>query len=431
MSTNEQLIRAVQFATRRLTSADNFDALLRDVLAISVKAVEAEGGTIYLHDPANHRLRFQHVLPAEAAKRMPFADIPDDFGVAGQAFQEKRTILSNSRFIESSSHPEIEAATGIKIRSMLTVPLMMEDERPIGVVQIINKISGEFTANDVSVMDTLAAVSTMAYHNSQLLEEQARASSLLGMGRVGHDIGNLAASLFASIAYFELAVKDLRQALQSPDGIPTARQRAESIETMVADLKLSADRLVRYSRLISDLAAGKELRPQKQLASLAETIRTGAELLEMEGRRNRVAIVYDIDDDAPPFLHDDLYMLRIVQNLVGNAIKATREKIPDEKLKAKAGSNEDSVLGEVLVRYRYINHRHRLEVHDSGPGMSKETIRAILSGRARSQWDKASGSGLGTRIILELAATHNGKVSIQSRPGEGTTFVVELPDDES
>ncbi len=431
MSTNEQLIRAVQFATRRLTSADNFDALLRDVLVISVSAVEAEGGTIYLHDPASSRLKFHYVLPSEAAKKMPFPDIADDFGVAGQAFRHRRTIISNQQFIKSNSHPEIEAATGIKIRSMLTVPLMMEDEEPIGVVQIINKKSGEFTANDVSVMDTLAAVSTMAYLNSRLLEQQAKASSLLGMGRVGHDIGNLAASLFASISYFDLAVRGLGQSLDSPDGIASAKLHAESIEAMLEELTASVQRLVRYSRLISDLSAGKTLKANKQMASLAETIRTSAELLEMEGKRNRVAIAYDIDEKAPLFLHDDLYVFRIVQNLVGNAIKATREMIPDDQLRGAGDPDDETVLGEVLVKYRYHDHQHKLEVHDTGPGMSKETIRAILSGNARSQWDKASGSGLGTRIILELAATHDAKVSIKSEPGHGSTFSVVFPDTKS
>ena len=38
---------------------------------------------------------------------------------------------------------------------------------------------------------------------------------------------------------------------------------------------------------------------------------------------------------------------------------------------------------------------HAIEVHDTGPGMSPETARRILSGNARSMWDKASGSGWG------------------------------------
>ena len=59
--------------------------------------------------------------------------------------------------------------------------------------------------------------------------------------------------------------------------------------------------------------------------------------------------------------------------------------------------------------------------------MSDETARRILSGNARSTWDKASGSGWGTKIVLELTATHEGRVEIDSAPGEGATFRVVLP----
>src|SRR4051812_8475163 len=50
METNDQLIRAVQVATKKLASSGKFDVLLKDVLSICVEAVGASGGTIYLHD---------------------------------------------------------------------------------------------------------------------------------------------------------------------------------------------------------------------------------------------------------------------------------------------------------------------------------------------------------------------------------------------
>jgi signal transduction histidine kinase len=59
--------------------------------------------------------------------------------------------------------------------------------------------------------------------------------------------------------------------------------------------------------------------------------------------------------------------------------------------------------------------------------MSREIAERILAGDARSQWDKSSGSGWGTKIVLELAATHNAKVSIDSEPGKGSTFRVAFP----
>jgi len=59
--------------------------------------------------------------------------------------------------------------------------------------------------------------------------------------------------------------------------------------------------------------------------------------------------------------------------------------------------------------------------------MTQEKAARILSGTARSQWDKTSGSGWGMRIVLELAQTHDARVSIDSEVGCGTTFRVAIP----
>jgi signal transduction histidine kinase len=59
--------------------------------------------------------------------------------------------------------------------------------------------------------------------------------------------------------------------------------------------------------------------------------------------------------------------------------------------------------------------------------MTREIANRILSGNARSQWSKAGGSGWGTKIVLELATSHEGSVEIDSVVGEGTTFRVRFP----
>ncbi len=213
MDTNERLIRAVHTATRKLASTGNFDELLREVLAIAVDAVGASGGTIYVHDPVNHRLVFQHVLPEDVSNKLPFRDMPDDAGVAGQVFTTRKTQISEFKESTENTRKQVETATGVVTKTMITVPLMMENETPIGVVQLINKHDGNFSETDMAVLDTVSAVSTMAYLNSRLIEESTRASTLLGMGKVGHDIGNLAASLFANIAFSEMAMKGMRDHL--------------------------------------------------------------------------------------------------------------------------------------------------------------------------------------------------------------------------
>jgi two-component system OmpR family sensor kinase len=159
---------------------------------------------------------------------------------------------------------------------------------------------------------------------------------------------------------------------------------------------------------------------------MAETIQTAAAYLESEGRKNCVALRYEIDKDAPATHHDELYIIRIVQNLVGNAIKAVKETLPED-WQDQFAEEDEAIFGEVVVSYHFVDGKHVIEVKDSGPGMPVDVAERILAGNARSQWDKGSGSGWGTKIVLELATTHEGLVSIDSSPGKGATFRVEFP----
>lgn len=418
MDNGERLIQAVQLATRTLASTGNFDTLLMEVLRICVEAVGAWGGTIYLHEPNSHRLKFQHVLPEQVRDRLPVKDVPDDYGTVGRAFQERQTITREFPEKPISEWNDFEKGTGVAVRSIIATPLLMEDETPIGVVQLINKFDGHFNNSDRAVLDTVSAVATMAFQNARLTEESSRASTLLGMGKVSHDIGNLAASLKAGLGYGDLALGQLRDYLMKKDRDPQVRRFVELLDPLFDDLRGSTDQIVGYSRLISDLAAGRELRPTMSLGKISDVVRRSTEFLEADGRSQEINISVQIDEKAPETLFDPLYVFRIVQNLVGNAIKAVHETRPEGTY---------GPWGEVRVRYAFDGFQHRIEVKDSGPGMSKDTAERILSGTARSQWDKASGSGWGMKIVLELTATHGGTVSIDSELGLGATFRVVLP----
>jgi signal transduction histidine kinase len=432
MQTNDQLIKAVQVATRKLASSGNFDLLMKDVLAICVEAVGATGGTIYLHEPSSHRLRFQHVLPEHIADLLPFKDIADDFGMSGKAFQTRETITRSFAVKPESEWNPFEKATGVPVLSMVATPLMMEDETPIGVVQLLNKADGSFNDTDADVLDIIAAVATMAYMNYRLTEESARASTLLGMGKVSHDIGNLAASLYATLNFSDMAMHGLQEQLKLQEQNDSVRMYIESLNPMFGDLKSSVDRIVGYSRLISDMSAGRELRPNKRIGYLPGVIENSTSYLTSEARANRVGLIIDLQEDAPATLHDELYIFRIVQNLVGNAIKAVKETIPDDWKRTYIDDEDEEesnipMFGEVKIRYWYKNGEHVLEIADTGPGMSLETAERILAGNARSQWDKGSGSGWGLKIVLELARSHDARVSIDSELGKGTTFRVTMP----
>ncbi|MBL8039808.1 MAG: GAF domain-containing sensor histidine kinase [Chthonomonas sp.] len=416
------LLNSVHKAARKLASSANFDTVLRDVLRICVDAAGASGGTIYLYDPSRSVLQFRHVLPEEVAEVLQLKDIPSDFGIAGQVFQTRKTVISHFNEDDSTqSAKSKQLGVATQVTSMITVPLMMETEEPIGVVQLVNKQSGQFDANDAMVLDTVSAICTMAYVNSKLLDETTRASQLLGMGKIGHDIKNLAFALEANVSFSDETLKMLRDEVEGAGVQEKVGWAVDEVEMMIKDLSLSIDRIKRYSILMSDLSAGKALQPTMHSAPLAETIRLSAAYLESEARNKCVKLVYDIQDDAPPVMHDEMYIFRIVQNLVSNAIKAVGETTEG------ADEEDPSTWKTVTLRYFYRDGNHVLEVIDTGPGMSQEVAESILSGNARSVWGRSSGSGWGTKIVLELAHTHHGVVSIDSKLGEGSTFRVTLP----
>ncbi len=415
MDANERLIRAVQHATRKLAGSGPFDSLLRDVLSICVEAVGAAGGTIYTHDPATRTLRFQHVLPEDVGDRLPFRILPDDFGVVGRVFHNRQAETTQAQHDEP--HQVIAKATGVVVDNMVTVPLMVPDEEPIGVVQLINKASGNFTENDVAVLEIVSNVSALAFMNHALSEQSARALQLLGMGRVAHDIKNMAAAQKSMVDYVELPLAILNGELGDLNPDPETRRLANEANEMLGRLRRSLELTMDYTKLMSDLSSGIPLRPELRYEPMADTIATSVSYYEPQCRQNGVALVYQIQTEASPACHDRLYMFRICQNLVSNAIKAVMEKAGPE---GKPGS--------ITVRYRALEGQpHIVEVEDTGPGMSREIIERVLAGRAGSMWEKAKGSGWGTKIVLNLVEAQRGSLEIDSEVGVGTTFRVLLP----
>jgi signal transduction histidine kinase len=114
----------------------------------------------------------------------------------------------------------------------------------------------------------------------------------------------------------------------------------------------------------------------------------------------------------PPVLGDAEHLRRVVDNLIGNALKFT-----------PAG-------GTVEVRLRGANGTIVLQVADSGIGIPSEHIGRIFE--RFYQVDGSSrrthgGCGLGLALVKEIVERHGGTVTVDSVPGQGSTFTVLLP----
>ncbi len=127
-------------------------------------------------------------------------------------------------------------------------------------------------------------------------------------------------------------------------------------------------------------------------------------------------LVFDLDPAMPPMLvADGLRLKQVLINLCGNAIKFTQR-------------------GAVVLRVRVLQRstdtvRWRLEVQDSGIGITPEQQQRIFNGFTQAEASTArqfGGTGLGLAISQRLVRLMGGELGLDSRPGQGSTFWCEL-----
>jgi two-component system, sensor histidine kinase and response regulator len=191
---------------------------------------------------------------------------------------------------------------------------------------------------------------------------------------------------------------------------------AEDQRQFLKTVKSAADNLLGILNDLLDFSkieAGKlELDPAdfSLRAALSDTLRT----LAMRAHKKGLELVSHVQPDVPDALIGDAARLRqVLLNLIGNAIKFTEDGEVIVRVEAVANSAPE---GQVNLRFA---------VSDTGIGIpieKQETIFRAFEQEDTSTTRKYGGTGLGLTIASRLVALMSGKISVESRPGRGSTF---------
>jgi signal transduction histidine kinase len=101
----------------------------------------------------------------------------------------------------------------------------------------------------------------------------------------------------------------------------------------------------------------------------------------------------------------------VLANLIGNAIKFTE-------------------CGGVEVTAHSARERHRLSVADTGPGIPRKEHARVFQAFVRldgAHHEQTPGVGLGLAIVRDLVTALGGELALESEPGRGTKFTIDLP----
>ena len=294
-------------------------------------------------------------------------------------------------------------------RSAISVPLLMSDQ-PIGAFILYTSEPHPITSRDTFLLTTTALQTAMAIENALLFAEVKEKNAALEranqlksqfLANVTHE---LRTPLHSIISYGALILEGFVEGsltTEQEEHIQFMVHRAEDLSHLVDDMldlsKIEADRI--------------EVKPEP--LELAPCLIEVVNQLKPIANNKELYLRLEIEKALPLALADSHRLRQVVINLVSNALKFTEK-------------------GGVTIRCQYMKHRDMLHisVNDTGIGISPAAIGYIFDAFRQADGSttrRFGGTGLGLTIAKKLIELQEGEISVESMPGEGSTFAFTLP----
>lgn len=228
----------------------------------------------------------------------------------------------------------------------------------------------------------------------------------------------LRSPLNAINGYLDLALAGIAGDLnaQQREFVQRARASSENLYALVEDL------------LFISRADSGRLRLSRDITSLREIVANAVEELELMAVDNNVSISVTIATDFPPIYADAVRLQQVLRNLLSNALRFTP---PGGGVAISASTFIRISDADPSLDQQDTNEKMALvTVHDTGCGIPSEYHEHIFERFyqvTQPNAGRVSGQGLGLAIVKMIVELHGGQITVESTPGEGSTFSFTLP----
>lgn len=293
----------------------------------------------------------------------------------------------------------------------------------VPVVLLLASVGGYFLARK-----SLGPISSMNLQTQRISAENLSARLDVAnprdeLGRLGTTINELLSRLENAFKTQQRFIADASHELRTPLAVlrgetEVALTRTRTIDEYQKSLSLINEEAERLSRIVEDLfilarqPVDAPAALVRQPLSLNEAVRDCARAAQVLAHRKGVQLQIE-DAPGPIILSGDKELLqRMLLNLLDNAVKYT-----------PAG-------GKISLSLARQNGHARIVVGDTGIGIPEADQEHVFErfyrvDKARSR--ALGGAGLGLSIVEWIVETHEGRISLESIPGKGTEFIVDLP----
>ncbi len=400
----EALLRL--YAQPVASANDLLDKTLAELTALSGSSI----GYICGYDETSQVLTMfsctDSVLEAHGLSAAPLVLELDKAGLWGEAVRQRRGIISNE-YAADTSDQEGSAAPPALLWYM-SLPVFHEG-RIVALAGVGNK-PGRYTSEDLRQAQLLMEVCWTRFERLTSLDE-TRAARLLAeeslklktylLNNISHELRTPLNGILGGT-----------QLLACSDLTDEQHEYLDIIEVSAANELILVNNLLELVRMETEgVSIADERFP------LHEVIRDLVRLYRAAAREKKLELTFELLSGVPEHVKGDLVRVRqIVACLLGNAIKFTRHGGVSVRLSALSADDHCCLV--------------RLTVIDTGIGIAPEQQEAIFELMHQADVSNTrsyDGLGLGLAISSRLAKALGGSIKLESTPGVGSAFTLELP----
>jgi signal transduction histidine kinase len=305
-------------------------------------------------------------------------------GIIGEAVRTGETIL-----VEDTAMDERFLAGVENCRSELCAPLKYNDKL-LGAINVESDEARYFSAQDVNLLETLASQIAAALETNRLVGKLKQAQKLSVVGQMAssilHDIRN-----------------DIHQLYTCSDLMRNPKIDKIRLGALADMVKKSSGNIYSLIEDIFEFVKTSETKLNTKTENLALLLDAACDTI-----RSFAPDRIDVRLDADPTIElklDQRRFERVLFNLATNSIEAME------------GGGKLSIVGKLNDEGKAM-----IVVADTGCGIAEERLTQIWE--PLYTFGKKEGTGLGMAIVKKIVEEHGFSISVESTPGEGTTFTI-------
>ena len=396
-----QLARLVEISVT-LNSTLQLEPLLEYILDTAAELLDCEAASILLYDQKQHQLWFA-ATTGSSPKELAGISVPLNNSIAGTIFQENKPLVINNVEREERHNTDVSEQIKHQVRSLLGVPMEIQDQK-VGVLEAINKKSSTFSFADTKLLSIIASQAAVAINNARLVQELQNANA------------ELSETDEMKTRFMAVASHELRTPLGIIMGYATflkeeaqgeLSEHANSVLTAALELRTMVEDLTNMNLIYT---GQRDIRPVPVV--LQDIIQVACDEMASDAEAKGHQLIFDLPDEAI-IVRADQKLKLVFGNVLNNAVRFTPGP------------------GKILVRLTATADKALVEIRDNGIGIPPDKLTRIFDQFYQIEdhmTRRYGGLGLGLAIARVLVELHDGRIwAVSDGLGKGATFKIQLP----